>query len=173
MPLAAADPLAGVIITGWYGPPETLRERIKINLYILRRDPRAGGLHAAVFRQRREPSGDWADARSDKQMARDLEDAILAQAWQLWFRQRRDPVDPYGPVARGTRFALSETTRMTFYGRLDQLANTTILHHTARRSAPVHRPLRQARKLEARGMYRRSRPNSDIAGQRPRAEVDQ
>ena len=32
MPLSSADPFGGVIITDWYSPPETTRERIKLNV---------------------------------------------------------------------------------------------------------------------------------------------
>jgi len=62
MPLASADPLVGMIITDWYEPPETLRERVKVNLYVLAREPRPGGVRAAVFRQRRDPYGPVARA---------------------------------------------------------------------------------------------------------------
>ena len=83
MPLAAADPFGGVIITDWYSPPEAARERFKVNLYILGRDLRADGLRAAVFRQRQDTTGNWVDVQVDNRTAVDLEDAILNRARQL------------------------------------------------------------------------------------------
>ncbi|MDH3911989.1 MAG: DUF3576 domain-containing protein, partial [Rhodospirillales bacterium] len=83
MPLSSADPFGGVIITDWYTPPEVLRERFKVNVYILGRDLRADGLRATVFRQRQDLFGNWVDAEVDKQTPIDLEDAILTRARQL------------------------------------------------------------------------------------------
>ena len=36
-PVSSADPFGGVIITDWYAPPETPRERFKFNIFILGR----------------------------------------------------------------------------------------------------------------------------------------
>ncbi|MDH3921067.1 MAG: DUF3576 domain-containing protein [Rhodospirillales bacterium] len=83
MPLSSADPFGGVIITDWYTPPEVLRERFKVNVYILGRDLRADGLRATVFRQRQDLFGNWVDTEVDKQTPIDLEDAILTRARQL------------------------------------------------------------------------------------------
>ena len=86
MPLASADPFGGVIITDWYSPAETPDERFKINIFILDRQLRADGLRAAVFKQKRQPDGRWADAPVDTTTQTDLENAILAQARQLRIR---------------------------------------------------------------------------------------
>ena len=83
MPLASADPFGGVIITDWYSPPETPNERLKLNIYILGRQLRADGIKAAVFRQRRDGAGDWADAAVESRTAADLENVILTRARQL------------------------------------------------------------------------------------------
>ncbi len=83
MPLSSADPFGGVIITDWYTPPEVLRERFKVNVYILGRDLRADGLRATVFRQRQDLFGNWVDAEVDQQTPIDLEDVILTRARQL------------------------------------------------------------------------------------------
>jgi hypothetical protein len=83
MPLSSADPFGGVIITDWYAPPETPNERFKLNIYILGRQLRADGVKAAVFRQRREPGGAWADAAVESRTAIELENAILTRARQL------------------------------------------------------------------------------------------
>jgi hypothetical protein len=83
MPLASADPFGGVIITDWYSPAETPDERFKVNILILGRELRADGLRATVFRQKREPSGQWADAPVDQATGVDLENAILTRARQI------------------------------------------------------------------------------------------
>jgi Domain of unknown function (DUF3576) len=83
MPLASADPFGGVIITDWYSPAESPDERFKVNVFILDRQLRADGLRAAVFKQKREPDGRWADAPVDVATQTDLENAILGRARQL------------------------------------------------------------------------------------------
>ncbi len=83
MPLASADPFGGVIISDWYASPDVPTERFKITLYILDQQLRADGIKAAVFRQVRDPSGNWADAPVDPKTPIDLENAILTRARQL------------------------------------------------------------------------------------------
>jgi Domain of unknown function (DUF3576) len=83
MPLASADPFGGVIITDWYTPAETPTERFKVNIFILGRELRADGLRATVFRQKRDPGGQWADAPVEGQTNTDFENAILTRARQL------------------------------------------------------------------------------------------
>lgn len=87
MPLSAADPFGGVIITDWYTPPETPDRRFKANAYILDRDLRADGIRVTLFQQRRETTGGWIDATVDEKTASDLEDAILTRARQLRVEQ--------------------------------------------------------------------------------------
>lgn len=86
LPLSTADPFGGVIITDWYSPPETPNERFKVTVYILDRELRADGLRVAVFRQTRSPDAGWIEARVDKKMNRDLENAILKRARQMRIR---------------------------------------------------------------------------------------
>ena len=83
MPLSSADPFGGVIITDWYTPPESPAERFKLNVFILGRDLRADGVRAAVFKQKRDDQGNWADAPVEQQTATDLENSILSRARQL------------------------------------------------------------------------------------------
>ena len=82
MPLASADPFGGVIITDWYAPPETPRQRFKMNVYILGRQLRADGVRVAVFRQNRITGG-WIDANVSKKTPVNLENQILTRARQL------------------------------------------------------------------------------------------
>jgi hypothetical protein len=83
MPIATADPFGGTIITDWYQMPETPSERFKLNVFILDRALRADGVKVSVFKQMREPSGQWVDVRVDPRMGADLENSILTRARQL------------------------------------------------------------------------------------------
>ena len=83
MPLASADPFGGTIITDWYSPPETPKERFKVNIFILGRDLRADGVRARVFRQNKDASGQWVDAPVDQTTGTGIENAILSRARQI------------------------------------------------------------------------------------------
>jgi hypothetical protein len=83
MPVTSADPFGGVIITDWFAPAETPNERFKMNIYILGRDLRADGIKVAVFRQRRDATGNWADAAVETRTPVDVENAILTRARQI------------------------------------------------------------------------------------------
>src|SRR5258707_2076908 len=83
MPLVSADPFGGVIITDWYSPAESSTQRFKMNVLILGRELRADGVRATVFRQKRDPGGQWVDAAVEPQTGIDLENAILTRARQL------------------------------------------------------------------------------------------
>ncbi|MBL8831778.1 MAG: DUF3576 domain-containing protein [Rhodospirillales bacterium] len=83
MPVTSADPFGGVIITDWFAPAETPNERFKMNIYILGRDLRADGIKVAVFRQRRDATGGWADAAVESRTPIDVENAILTRARQI------------------------------------------------------------------------------------------
>ena len=89
MPLSSADPFGGVIVTDWHSLPEAPDERFKINLFILGRELRADGIKAAVFRQRRDASGNWVDVAGEEKTVRGLEDAILTRARELRLAQSR------------------------------------------------------------------------------------
>ena len=83
MPVSSADPFGGVILTDWYTPPGSPGERFKLNVYILDRQLRADGLRVAVFRQIRDPSGEWVDSPVNEQTGTALEDTILTRAREL------------------------------------------------------------------------------------------
>lgn len=87
MPLASADPFGGVIITEWYTPTETGKERFKANVFILGRELRADGVRASVFRQVRDETGAWIDAPVSDETNTEIEDAILTRARQLRITQ--------------------------------------------------------------------------------------
>ncbi|MEE8173569.1 MAG: DUF3576 domain-containing protein [Alphaproteobacteria bacterium] len=83
MPLSSADPFGGVIITDWFAPPETPRERFKMTIYILARTLRADGLRVAVFRQEQSDQGVWIDSSINPTTVSSLENKILERARQL------------------------------------------------------------------------------------------
>ena len=83
MPIAAADPFGGVILTDWFAPAETPDERFKLNVLVLTRQLRADGITVSVFRQTRDDKGEWVDSAVDPETARSIENAVLNRARQL------------------------------------------------------------------------------------------
>jgi hypothetical protein len=83
MPLVSADPFGGVILTDWYGPPDSVNERYKITLFILGTALRSDGIRVQVFKQERSAGKGWQDVRPDETLDRELEDAVLTRARQL------------------------------------------------------------------------------------------
>ena len=83
MPMAEVDPFGGVIITDWYASPEAPDERFKANVYILDTNLRADALKTSVFKQVRSGNA-WTDAAVDGDTSRQIENAILTRARQLY-----------------------------------------------------------------------------------------
>ena len=83
MPLAEVDPFGGVIITDWYANPEAPDERFKANVYILDTNLRADALKTSIFKQVRSGNS-WADASVDADTPRQIENAILTRARELY-----------------------------------------------------------------------------------------
>tara|TARA_B100001123_G_C15208783_1_gene986382 strand:- start:142 stop:699 length:558 start_codon:yes stop_codon:yes gene_type:complete len=88
LPLKSADPFGGVIITDWYTPPETLKERLKLNVYILDRTLSSDAVRVSVFRQIRT-AGTWVEAPVKKETGVKLEDQILVRARELRVAAKR------------------------------------------------------------------------------------
>lgn len=86
MPLASADPFGGVILTDWYAPPSSPRERLKINAFIMGRELRSDAIQVKVFRQVKS-GGDWQDSSVAENTESKLEDAILTRARQIRVQQ--------------------------------------------------------------------------------------
>jgi len=86
MPIFSADPIAGVIVTDWYGVPASNNtsptERFKTNVFIMDTTLRADALRVSVFRQQLTPNG-WVDAKVNPATAREVENAILTRAREL------------------------------------------------------------------------------------------
>ena len=83
MPLEQVDPFGGVIVTDWYASAEAPNERFKANFYILDTNLRADALKTSIFKQTRSGGG-WQDASVDADTARQIENAILTRARQLY-----------------------------------------------------------------------------------------
>lgn len=83
MPLDQVDPFGGVIVTDWYASAEAPQERFKANVYILDTNLRADALKASIFKQTRSAGG-WEDAAVDADTARQIENAILTRARELY-----------------------------------------------------------------------------------------
>ena len=83
MPLTEVDPFGGVIITDWYASPEAPNERFKANVYILDTNLRADALKTSIFKQVRGAGG-WEDASVDGDTGRQIENAILTRARELY-----------------------------------------------------------------------------------------
>ena len=82
-PISSADPFGGVIITDWYAPPETPRERFKFNIFILGRALRADGVRVSIFRQVLNTGGEWQQAALQPDTQTLVEDSILTRAQQF------------------------------------------------------------------------------------------
>jgi hypothetical protein len=87
LPITAADPFGGTILTDWYEDPETQGERFKVNVLILDRQLRADSLKITTFRQTKNKAGNWADAPTDAKLGRKLEDTVLTRARELRVKQ--------------------------------------------------------------------------------------
>ena len=83
MPLEQVDPFGGVIVTDYYASAEAPNERFKANVYILDTGLRADALKVSIFKQENQ-SGQWRDASVDADTARQIENAILTRARQLY-----------------------------------------------------------------------------------------
>ena len=83
MPLSEVDPFGGVIVTDWYASADAPNERFKANVLILDTNLRADALTASIFKQVRTPNG-WDDAAIDADTARQIENAILTRARELY-----------------------------------------------------------------------------------------
>lgn len=83
LPLDQVDPYGGVIITDWFADPAAPDERLRATAYILDQNLRADALKVSVFKQIRTANG-WDDSPVDADTARQLENAILTRARQLY-----------------------------------------------------------------------------------------
>ena len=89
MPLSSADPFGGVIITDWYSPPETPKERFKLSVYILGRELRAEAIRVSVFKEEQKKFSSWSSANVSKKTGLKIENQILTRARSLRIGEKR------------------------------------------------------------------------------------
>lgn len=87
LPISAADPWGGTILTDWYEEPESPGERYKVNVLILDRQLRADSVKITTFRQVKDEANNWKDVASDPALNRKLEDTVLTRARELRVKQ--------------------------------------------------------------------------------------
>ena len=83
LPLLSADPFGGVIITDWYSPEETPKERFKLTVYILDKKLRADGVKISLFKQVLSKDKQWNSTNPNPTTVMKLEDTILTRAREL------------------------------------------------------------------------------------------
>ncbi len=87
LPITAADPFGGTVLTDWYEDVDAPGERYKVNVLILDRQLRADSLKITTFRQKKDVKGNWVDAPTDSKLGRKLEDTVLTRARELRVKQ--------------------------------------------------------------------------------------
>jgi len=89
MPLASADPFAGVIVTDWWQPQGSPDERFRATVYVLGTQLRSDGIRVTIFRQVRNENGQWVDAPVNRTVTGDIENKVLARARELRAEEAR------------------------------------------------------------------------------------
>ena len=83
MPMALADPVAGVIQTNWHTAQSAQGERLRVEVYVLNDQLRADALRVNTYRQTINlATGQWQDAPVNPTTAQSLENQILERALQ-------------------------------------------------------------------------------------------
>ena len=86
MPIASADPFAGVIITDWYTSQSSPNERCKINVFIRGYEMSTDNLKVNSFCQSLS-NGQWVDINNNIDNDAKLENAILNKAKKIRLSQ--------------------------------------------------------------------------------------
>ncbi len=86
MPLASADPFAGIIITDWYASQGAPNERCKINIFIKGYEMKTDNLKVNSFCQSLS-NGQWVDIKNNIDNDAKLENAILNKAKKIRLSQ--------------------------------------------------------------------------------------
>ena len=82
MPLISIDSNGGVIMTDWYKSPDSNKERLKFNIFVLSTEIQLGSIKVTAFRQV-DNFGQWKAAEVSKELAQTIEDNILRKAIAL------------------------------------------------------------------------------------------
>lgn len=83
MPLTAADPFGGTVLTDWYEDPSTPGERFKVNALIMNSTLRADAIKLTLFKQVYDQTAGWRDIKVSPDLAHKLENTILTRAREL------------------------------------------------------------------------------------------
>ena len=86
MPIASADPFAGVIITDWYTSQSSPNQRCKINVFIRGYEMKTDNLKVNSFCQSLS-NGQWVDIKNNIDNDAKLENAILNKAKKIRLSQ--------------------------------------------------------------------------------------
>ena len=86
MPIASADPFAGIIITDWYTSQSSPNERCKINIFIKGHEMKTDNLKVNSFCQSLS-NGQWVDIKNNIDNDAKLENAILNKAKKIRLSQ--------------------------------------------------------------------------------------
>ena len=82
IPLDDVDTFGGSIVTEWYRSADQPNQRLKLSFFVTGLELRSDAITVQTYLQKR--AGDsWVDAGSDDQLARRLEDLVLARAREL------------------------------------------------------------------------------------------
>ena len=82
MPLSSADPVGGTIITDWYSTSDNLKERCKLNIFILGKSLKTENLKVTSFCQEFQDQI-WVNKNINSQSNIKIENAILNKAKKL------------------------------------------------------------------------------------------
>ena len=87
MPIASADPFAGIIITDWYTDENNTNQRCKLNIFIKGVELKTDNLKVNSFCQTMSENGNWIDQKINKNNNIQLENAILNKAKKIKLSQ--------------------------------------------------------------------------------------
>ena len=82
VPLDDVDTFGGSIVTEWYQSADRPNQRLKLLFFITDLELRSDAITVKTYLQKRVGDS-WVDAGSDDQLARRLENLVLAQAREL------------------------------------------------------------------------------------------
>jgi Domain of unknown function (DUF3576) len=80
---ASEDPQTGSMVTDWYSPPGKPDERLRVVVLITSRALRSDSIAVSVERQTRSADGQWVPTTIDREVADNLDTAILQRARQI------------------------------------------------------------------------------------------
>ena len=82
LPLRQVDPYGGVIMTEWNIDSDTPSERTRVVARIAGVELEARALQVHVYRQQKDPAGEWVSLDVQQETVRNIADSILTRARQ-------------------------------------------------------------------------------------------